>query len=250
MLKYANDSDDGTNNNESDLEEFHTKQQLIEQQLEKLELANKQNRGKISGPKQRTISTLSDYNFNPSGASPHPISGSNAGESNLSVYYRLASVGQDNQICFWDLTEDILKERPILAHQRSRLTSVLSNTVQNPALLLHQQQQQIQLPQITLQQMHSSNSIATVAKTDLATAGNYPLKSNHHHSTTSSLVSTARNLFSKHTDKSVSVNQKLEQQTTDGEETNNHPTAIKTLGSGMWIFLFVHVVDLARLEIF
>lgn len=131
--KYnANESAEDTNgnNNESDLEEFHNKQQLIERKLEQMELQKQHNKQKITGPKQRTISTLSDYNV---GAMSNDVNeattltGASTNATN-SVYYRLASVGQDNQLCFWDLTEDILKEKPASQLARSRLTSVLSNS--------------------------------------------------------------------------------------------------------------------------
>lgn len=135
-----------SDDDESDLEEYHTKQQEIEKHLEKLELEKKT---KITAPKKRTISTLSDFN---SHTFTHNAS---------TVFYRLASVGQDNQICFWDLTEDVLKEKP---NNRSRITSIIQQS---------QYQQQVQ----------------PMSSLNIDAGGSIKDKS-------SSIVLTARNLFS------------------------------------------------------
>jgi WD40 repeat protein len=40
--------------------------------------------------------------------------------------YRLGSIGQDNRIAFWDLSDDVLKEK---SHLRSRVTSIALNSL-------------------------------------------------------------------------------------------------------------------------
>lgn len=190
---------------DSDLEEFHTtkalkKMNLNQQDLIKPTAASSPHVSVIKSSqimtkrnpitkKNRTISTLSDFNY------------SNL-DYNLggSVYYRLASVGQDNQICFWDLTEDVLKEKT--NHGRSRLTSM--NTPQQP-------KQHSELPQIIIQPTELQPN-AESAKT---MGANSQQKSSH-----SSLVSTARNLFSlKHSDLTKSKSSKSK---TAFDENDDH----------------------------
>ncbi|CAF0909785.1 unnamed protein product [Brachionus calyciflorus] len=137
---------------ESDLEDYHLKKQELEKNLEKLELEKKT---KITAPKKRTISTLSD--FNPA----HSFT------QNNSIFYRLASVGQDNQICFWDLTEDVLKEKP----NRSRITSFI-------------QQSQYQ--------HHHHHHVSVQPSVNLSQSDTVSLKETKEKT---SLVSTAKNLF-------------------------------------------------------
>lgn len=127
--------------------------------------------------KNRTISTLSDFNY--SNLDQNNINGS-------SIYYRLASCGQDNQICFWDLTEDVLKERPT-NNNRTRLTSLNAAQSSN-----HKSKSMAaaDLPKINVQANESAGKSGDLMKSKSST------KSSH-----SSLVSTARNLFSlKHSE--------------------------------------------------
>jgi hypothetical protein len=65
-----------------------------------------------------------------------PYSSSNASSLDKtvpSVFYRLASVGQDNRLCFWDITEDVLKITKVHSSSNSTqlsndpLPSTLSN---------------------------------------------------------------------------------------------------------------------------
>ncbi len=125
--------------------------------------------------KNRTISTLSDFTY----------SSLDQNAPNGSIYYRLASCGQDNQIAFWDLTEDVLKEKAS-GQSRSRLTSL--NASSNPV----RQQAHADLPQIIIQpsELLSLSSAEASKKASPASSGSH-----------SSIVSTARNLFSlKHSD--------------------------------------------------
>ena len=54
-----------------------------------------------------------------------------------SIFYRIGSVGQDNRLCFWDITEDILKinnknsmktTHPVISPTSNGYTSFLSDT--------------------------------------------------------------------------------------------------------------------------
>ena len=134
------------------------------------------------------------------------------------VYYRFASCGQDNQICFWDLTEDILREKPSQS-SRSRGPSVLS-----PA------QQPSQLPQIIIQP-------STLGAYDTSTSRPHHQSSSSgsstttsslekHHTATQSLVSTAKHLFSlKHSES------KANKMAASGGEANGsdeHPAVAKS----------------------
>ncbi len=125
--------------------------------------------------KNRTISTLSDFNY--SNLDQNNINGS-------SVYYRLASCGQDNQICFWDLTEDVLKEKSSNSN-RARLSSFNVQSNKNKST-------SAAMPQIVAQSNESANIDASKGKASIYSSQ----KSSH-----SSIVSTARNLFSlKHSE--------------------------------------------------
>ena len=168
-------------NNSSNTDE-DSKQQHIEKKLELLEFECK---NKITAPKKRTISTLSDF-CNSVGA------GGGQG-----VYYRLASVGQDMQLCFWDLTEDVLKEKPLLSHNRSRLTSMLANN-NNPTN---------NLPQVIINNINNNSdySVTGGSKETGITSINSTSSRHHHLSAATSIVLTARSLFSsKHSEKSSS----------------------------------------------
>lgn len=106
------------------------------------------------------------------------------------MFYRLASCGQDNQICFWDLTEDILKEK-ITSNNRSRAVSVTAP-------------RHADLPQIIIQPNELPSS--------------YEASKNNFHKS-SSLVSTAKNLFSlKHSDVSKSKSSKSKGDPSENEE--------------------------------
>ncbi|CAF1206415.1 unnamed protein product, partial [Didymodactylos carnosus] len=67
---------------------------------------------------------------------PPPWSSDKCFENGMpSIFYRVVSVGQDNRLCMWDITEDILKVNNKLSHQRQRsslyppvLMSSLSNS--------------------------------------------------------------------------------------------------------------------------
>jgi WD40 repeat protein len=194
--------------NESDLEEYHTKN--AQQKLKNLKLnsnnnTNKDNKNLMCTPKKRTISTLSD--FGPVLVSQASIKSQRSKRNSSSVYYRLASCGQDNQICFWDLTDDVLKERT--QHQpqhsnsaRSHLATASSyKSTSNPNTLANHSQ----LPQIIIQPMDLLNKkdnesqFHTQANQNMhpqqislhAQANHHK----HHHSAASSIVSTAKSLF-------------------------------------------------------
>jgi WD repeat-containing protein 20 len=147
--------------------------------------------------KKRTISTLSDCNY---------VGGGREDTSdNETIYYRLASCGQDNHICFWDLTEDVLKERP-MQHSRSRLTSIgySSSTASSAATATHG----VNLPHIVIQQSsiyshdqqnsNASNSTTAAAAAAAVAADSASLKHHHHHHHHhhGSILSSARHLFS------------------------------------------------------
>lgn len=253
------------NDDSSDLEEnaatltmTMSRANQLEHELEELEQASKHNK-KISGPKQRTISTLSDFanlnaatnesvpNSRHNHTSRHETGGGEDSESTPGMYYRLASVGQDNQICFWDLTDDVLRERPAQAvsaasssHYRSRATSAgtvvaaaAGGGVGNTSLTSN-----------TAGPIPATQSAVSVGlsnqKQQASNGGGKSLSGHHHHhSTASSLVSTARNLFSKHSSGGGSSggsggNQKYEQ-SVDGDDTSSSSSIIKTssLSSGM-----------------
>jgi WD repeat-containing protein 20 len=181
-------------NDESDLEEFHSGMKQLNLNQNNNDNTNK----KITTTKKnRTISTLSDLNYN------H--------KPNDSIYYRLASCGQDNQICFWDLTEECLKEK-ILPNSRSRLTSSVqqnNNSSSSSSTSTKTQSQttnnSYQLPQIIIQPsdlLIESNKILNQQNQK----DNHHTH-HHHHSTTSSIVSTARSLFSlKHNNNDTNNN--------------------------------------------
>ncbi|CAF1022635.1 unnamed protein product [Didymodactylos carnosus] len=62
-----------------------------------------------------------------------PWSSDGCFENNMpSIFYRVISVGQDNRLCMWDITEDILKVNNKLSHQRQR--SSLYPLLQTPSL--------------------------------------------------------------------------------------------------------------------
>lgn len=58
---------------------------------------------------------------------------SEAGERDV-LAYRLGSVGQDGQLCLWDLSEDALKIRRPFARSRSRPSRMISNQPQSMAV--------------------------------------------------------------------------------------------------------------------
>jgi WD repeat-containing protein 20 len=142
--------------------------------------------------KKRTISTLSDCNY----------SVRDGTSDTETIYYRLASCGQDNHICFWDLTEDVLKERPI-QHSRSRLTSIGYSSSSNTAGA------NANLPQIVIQQSiysHDENRNAS----NLSTGPAEHTSKHHHHHHHGSILSSARHLFSsKHSEKTPKSQQEV-----------------------------------------
>ena len=150
--------------------------------------------------KKRTISTLSD--FGPVLVSQASIKSQRSKRNSSTVYYRLASCGQDNQICFWDLTDDVLKEKT--QHQpqhsnsaRSHLATASSHkSTSNPNANLANHSQ---LPQIIIQPMDLLNPIGSHTQANqnmhpqqIQTHANHH---KHHHSAASSIVSTAKSLF-------------------------------------------------------
>ena len=115
----SNENDD----QDSDFEEYHNK------------IAN----GNNLNIKKRTLSTSSNFSRQHSlGLSNKRMSSLSDYEqlfnSSKSIFYRLGSVGQDNKIAFWDLTEDVLKEK---IHSRSRVTSII---VSNPVNQIDEKQ--------------------------------------------------------------------------------------------------------------
>jgi hypothetical protein len=177
--------------NESDLEEFHNKNQ---QKLTNLSLGHSsRNKNIMCSPKKRTISTLSDFMSGPSARK-------DSSRSAKAVYYRLASCGQDNQICFWDLTEDVLREKPVPhSSARTRVTSMLSNaqaSVSPPALSAN-------LPQIIIQPMSLAQEQQAAQQSQQQQQQARP-HHHHHHSTASSIVSSAKSFFSSSSSSSSS----------------------------------------------
>ena len=106
--------------------------------------------------------------------------------NNASVYYRLASCGQDNQICFWDLTSDVLREK---SHPPQH-----SNSSRSQSKAITNQVNHSQLPQIIIQPMELLNKKNTTSDTQPQQQQLLP-SHRHHHSTASSIVSTAKSLF-------------------------------------------------------
>jgi hypothetical protein len=131
---------------------------------------------KITAPKKRTISTLSDIKNNLNSSSSN---------NRASKFYRLASCGQDNQICFWDFTDDVLKEK--------QLAAAPSNVAQQ----INKSPPGINLPQIIIEP--NNDSIVSTTST-INTNINLTMSSNSSSGssggTTRSFVSTAKNLFS------------------------------------------------------
>lgn len=146
--------------------------------------------------KQRTISTLSDFNsLNVNNTS-----------NEVNVYYRLASCGQDNQICFWDLTEDVLREK---VSQHSRLRSATTTTSSN-----HHHVGQLGssitsgLGSQSTSATNSSKSSSKLLPQIIIQPSNLEMDRQSSvypghvvNSTTSNFVSTAKNLFSSKSDK-------------------------------------------------
>ena len=226
-------------NDESDLEEFHSasaaatasslssssSSSTTAAAVDGVKNLNLNNEKKlVISKKNRTISTLSDINYN--------LNNSTNNSNNQSmVYYRLASCGQDNQICFWDLTEECLKEKT-LPHSRSRLTSFaqLSSQTNNKT--------SPQLPQIiiqpsdllnesnrffsnTIQQHHQQQQQQQIQ----------PIKEHHHQSNTSSIVSAAKSIFSlKHSNNSSSTDssKSSKSKNLDLTDTNSNDGLINT----------------------
>ena len=60
---------------------------------------------------------------------------SEAGGERDVVAYRLGSVGQDGQLCLWDLSEDVLKIRRPFTRSRSRPSRLVSNQPQSSAVV-------------------------------------------------------------------------------------------------------------------
>lgn len=147
--------------------------------------------------KNRTISTLSDFNY----------SSLDQNHLNGSVYYRLASCGQDNQIAFWDLTEDVLKEKTTQHQSRSRLTSVNTPLSQKDP------------PKIVIQ------------PNDMVTSGENGKSSMQTKTSHTSLVSTAKNLFSlKHSDSGKSKTGKGKVDDNEESVTQKGSTSSMTAG--------------------
>ena len=99
----SKDNDD----QDSDFEDYHNKK--TSSNNSNLNVRKRKESGSSSAAHKR-MSSLSDYEqlFN----------------SSKALFYRLGSVGQDNKIAFWDLTEDVLKEK---IHSRSRVTSIVNS---------------------------------------------------------------------------------------------------------------------------
>jgi hypothetical protein len=68
-----------------------------------------ENNLRITGNKKRTISTLSDLKADNISNENFSRNKTESNEKEKEQYYRLASCGQDNQICFWDITDDLLE---------------------------------------------------------------------------------------------------------------------------------------------
>ena len=86
-----------------------------------------------------------NYNDQIQNSIAYSRSSSSCFDNNIpSIFYRIASVGQDNRLCFWDITEDILKinkihlttkknsssNYPLISSPLNGYSSFLSNTTQ------------------------------------------------------------------------------------------------------------------------
>ena len=209
-------------NDESDLEEFHSSTNIVSDGVKNLNLNNSQannynlahsdEKKIVISKKNRTISTLSDINYNLNNSS-------NANNESM-VYYRLASCGQDNQICFWDLTEECLKEKT-LPHSRSRLTSFAQLSQAN-------NKTSPQLPQIIIQpsdlmnesNRFFSNTIQQQQQQQQHQQQIQPIKEHHHQS---SIVSAAKSIFSlKHSTNSSSSDANKSSKSKNSDWTDNN----------------------------
>ena len=194
--------------NESDLEEYHMKN--TQQKIKTLNLNNnKDNKNLMCTPKKRTISTLSD--FGPVLTSQASIKSQKSKRNSTSVYYRLASCGQDNQICFWDLTDDVLKEKSHPPQHTNSTRSQLGAGISHKSAfntnnaLVNSSANHSQLPQIIIQPIDLLNKKTNEIQPNTQInqyLQQHQTQSNHkhHHSAASSIVSTAKSLFtsSKH----------------------------------------------------
>jgi WD40 repeat protein len=122
-------SNENENDQDSDFEEYHNKKVAANDINNKNQLNVKKrttsgssnfSRQHSVGMSNKRMSLLSDYEqlFNTS----------------KSLFYRLGSVGQDNKIAFWDLNEDVLKEK---THSRSRVTSIVTTINQQSDNLIN-----------------------------------------------------------------------------------------------------------------
>jgi hypothetical protein len=80
---------------------------------------------------QRSSSSLDNDDNNYHGKSfPCSRSNSSCFDTNIpSLFYRIGSVGQDNRLCFWDITEDILKINKNPTKRDSAIYPLISSTL-------------------------------------------------------------------------------------------------------------------------
>jgi hypothetical protein len=123
------------------------------------------------------------------------------------------------QLCFWDLTDEVLRERPA-QHGRSRLTSVMtssgaaaattaSNSNNLPHVVMHGQYQGGEYTATSGYGSEDHTGGTTVSGLSTvsgsvsgSSSGGLKAYNHHHHSTASSIMSSAKNMFSsKHSEK-------------------------------------------------
>lgn len=74
---------------------------------------------------------IGNCNYSSGNSRNRNSSGSEVNRLSAATCYRLGSVGQDTQLCFWDITEDVLRQ-PVCSKQR---TSIFSSCAGDPGII-------------------------------------------------------------------------------------------------------------------
>ncbi|KAK6638792.1 hypothetical protein RUM43_007061 [Polyplax serrata] len=74
---------------------------------------------------------IRNFNYSVGNTRNRNYSGSEVNRLSAATCYRLGSVGQDTQLCFWDITEDVLRQ-PVCPKQR---TSIFSSCAGDPGII-------------------------------------------------------------------------------------------------------------------
>jgi WD repeat-containing protein 20 len=208
-MKNANSE----NENDSDLENgYKNDSNLNVKKMEDLSLTQgfeetKKNRQLTN--KKRTTSNLSDFNTINFSDNINKKASTSTGNTNNNkfkknsdnkLYYRLASCGQDSQICFWDITGDLLKEKSG-AHSKTRSTSK-----SNHHHLNNHFSPNISLPQIIIEPKDLTAQIIDAKSLKQQKQNNTNNYDSSSISTTSSIVTTAKNIFSLKNSKDQQTN--------------------------------------------